>query len=387
MELEFDKEIDALMRKGLTGRGVMAGDTPKDHLDADELSAFAENTMPDRTRAVYMRHLADCDECRKILSNLIFLNAEAEPERSAAAVVSETDANIPWYRRLFIFPNLAYVMGGLVVVFGGLLAVSVFQSGNGRDSTAVSQITDDQYPSASKAAEDLGSSAPSSNSANAASNTFTFNQNSLAASNTATSSTPEISLGQGSALSSRIDENAIEEKKNEETGKGGEREADVQPSAAAPAPPPAKSLPINGRKVDDLRLQAPLSDKPASMAKDQVSPDGGSAGLIKTDENAQKMKQAASARDAELAKETNVARKMSRSESNLPDNTSRRVGGKDFRSRNGAWYDSAYRGQATTNVGRGTEDYRKLDRGLRNIAESLDGVVVVVWKEKAFRIQ
>ena len=77
MELEFDKEIDALIR----GRGVSAGDSPpKGHLDADEISAFAENALPERTRTLHMAHIADCDRCRKILSNLIALNAEAEPQ-------------------------------------------------------------------------------------------------------------------------------------------------------------------------------------------------------------------------------------------------------------------------------------------------------------------
>ena len=65
----------------------------------------------------------------------------------------------------------------------------------------------------------------------------------------------------------------------------------------------------------------------------------------------------------------------------------RKVGGKTFDNRNGAWYDSAYRGQTTTNYRRGTDEYKKLDRGLRNIADTIGGTVVVVWKEKAYRIQ
>ena len=65
----------------------------------------------------------------------------------------------------------------------------------------------------------------------------------------------------------------------------------------------------------------------------------------------------------------------------------RRVGGKTFRNTDGAWYDSAYRGQPTTNVARGTEDFKKLDSGVRSIANELSGVVIVVWKDKAFRIQ
>lgn len=65
----------------------------------------------------------------------------------------------------------------------------------------------------------------------------------------------------------------------------------------------------------------------------------------------------------------------------------RTVSGKTFNKRDGAWYDSAYRGQATVNVRRGTDEFKKLDGGLRNIAITLGGTVVVVWKEKTYRIQ
>jgi hypothetical protein len=95
MELEFDKEIDALMRKG----GVSVGGSPAGgHLDADEISAFAENAMPERSRALYLGHFAECDRCRKILSNLIALNAEAEPEKAAAAIPlsAPTASETPW---------------------------------------------------------------------------------------------------------------------------------------------------------------------------------------------------------------------------------------------------------------------------------------------------
>ncbi len=64
-----------------------------------------------------------------------------------------------------------------------------------------------------------------------------------------------------------------------------------------------------------------------------------------------------------------------------------RVGRKSFNNRDGVWYDSAYHGQATTNVRRSTPEYNKLDSGLRNIANTLGGTVVVVWKSKAYRIQ
>ena len=105
------------------------GDTAKPHLDADEIAAFAENALPERLRQPYMAHFAECEGCRKTLSSVILLNSEAGTDAaSAVAAPVVTAGAIPWYRKLFLFPNLAYVLGGLVVVFSGFLAVSVLRN-------------------------------------------------------------------------------------------------------------------------------------------------------------------------------------------------------------------------------------------------------------------
>src|SRR5690606_8901335 len=88
----------------------------------------------ERVRAVHMEHLADCGNCRKILSGLIALNADAEPveDRIAAPSVVPVTAVVPWYRRLLL-PNLAYVMGGLVLIFGGLITIQLLRSSTGNE--------------------------------------------------------------------------------------------------------------------------------------------------------------------------------------------------------------------------------------------------------------
>src|SRR4030095_2682064 len=156
MEVDFDKEMDALLRRALD-RGVLVGDKPKVHLDADAIAAFAENAVPEKSRIIYTQHLAECDPCRKTLSNLITLNAAAEPELAAAAPVV---ASVPWYRKLFAAPNLAYVMGGLVLVFGGLLWFIVLQSSFTSDGTSVSQVQEpESFQNAPARAEGSSSSA------------------------------------------------------------------------------------------------------------------------------------------------------------------------------------------------------------------------------------
>jgi hypothetical protein len=144
MNLDFDNEIDALLRKAHRDGPVFVGDLKASrHLDADEISAFAENAMPEKSRALYTAHLADCDRCRKILSNLLMMNAEAAPVAAASpAVITIAERNLPWYSRLFMFPNLAYLMGSLVIVFGGLIAGTIIQNTKMGNSAALQPATE-----------------------------------------------------------------------------------------------------------------------------------------------------------------------------------------------------------------------------------------------------
>jgi len=69
----------------------------------------------------------------------------------------------------------------------------------------------------------------------------------------------------------------------------------------------------------------------------------------------------------------------------------RSVGGHRFRRQGGAWIDMTYNSSMrTTNVARGSEQYRALiadEPELRRIADQLGGEVVVVWKNRAYRIR
>ena len=69
----------------------------------------------------------------------------------------------------------------------------------------------------------------------------------------------------------------------------------------------------------------------------------------------------------------------------------RTVMGRHFRREGDAWVDTAYQSsRATIRVTRGSEQFRSLvadEPGIRSISEQLSGVVVVVWKGRAYRIQ
>ena len=94
MEFEFDKEMDALLRKAAKSGLANAGAVDS-HLDADEISMFAENAMLDAARSQAISHMADCGRCRTILSNVAVLNAEAENDTAVTPdvlITTETAA-------------------------------------------------------------------------------------------------------------------------------------------------------------------------------------------------------------------------------------------------------------------------------------------------------
>ena len=374
MEAEFDKEIDALMRGGLSGRSS-GGAVSGDHLAADELAAFAENALPGPARQQFARHLADCDRCRKILSGLIAMNADAEPSASAAAVTAPAPASsaAPWYRRLLLFPNLAYLMGGLVLVFGGLLTYSVLRQGT--DGAASIARSEDQLESAASRPEP---NSANSAAANTASNSdgYAFdlppagkNQNASARANTANTASSPLSVG-----------STLAERKEPGRSEGLVADgAENQPRAAAPAAP-AKSLappPVTTtdavRDKDLLQMRAGAT----APAEREKKADAGVA-----NESRQTVDE-----DAKRSGSVTLQKLEPKAKARPRVPTSRQIDGKQFNYRNGVWYDADYNSQKTTNVRRGTAEFGKLDAGLRSIAGKLSGTIVVVWNARAYRIQ
>jgi hypothetical protein len=395
MELEFDKEIDSLLRKtGGADRGVLVGDKPADkpklHLDADEFSAFAENVLPTKARALHMAHLADCDRCRRILTGLISLNAESVDESVGAPAIVPVASVEPWYRRLLL-PNLAYVMGGLVLIFGGLITFSLLQSSVGENATisqSVANTTSARGPM--EVADEMQSTEMTSNSnaASAVANKPLINSNAAASD----SSLSANSAPSGSTLGQAKERDAVPA--DDDRAKLAIDGADAKAPAAAPAaaaPPPPAAKPeaneaITSKAAEPSREEAKA--RSVSEKKKDVEDEKADTALA-----ARQVEDVARSQAGGVAKSTpGPSRNTRQNFPNRADNTyemyeEKRLGGRTFQRRDNVWYDRAYRGQATKNVRRNTDEYRELDSGLRLIAESLNGVVVVVWEKKAYRIQ
>jgi hypothetical protein len=65
----------------------------------------------------------------------------------------------------------------------------------------------------------------------------------------------------------------------------------------------------------------------------------------------------------------------------------RSVGGRKFRKQGASWIDLKFKtSMSLRTITRGSDEFASLDSGLRSIASQLSGEIIVVWKNKAYRI-
>src|SRR5712691_7881867 len=123
-----DSQIDVLLKR--YGRNAKSG-AAVEHLDADELNAFAERSMPAAARSRYVSHLADCDDCRKLATQL---SIAAGATASAGAESIETASGSSWQKLASFFapPMLRYAAFAAVLVVA--VGVTFLALRNQRDS-------------------------------------------------------------------------------------------------------------------------------------------------------------------------------------------------------------------------------------------------------------
>ena len=356
MELDFDKEIDALLRRSGSRAGpdapVTAASAAITHLDADEIAALAENVVPAPKRLIYVGHLADCSQCRRKLAFALSFQAEGVDDGIRDAAPAKVEST-PSYRSLFSAPGLAAAFGALILVLGSSLIYTTLRD---RDGVNVAQVFDTDAASnanSNQAAASANVAFPSPANANAdtAANSV---------SNSMSAAVPQSPTASGRADTAANTNAAL---KKESFSVDGMARSAIRPADAAP-PPPTVS-------VTDSMAGAPIPES-ARKADDRDA-------LLASP----KQKSGPSRNQAQSQVQQNSTNNLLRVE----PSSSRRISGRTFNRRDGVWYDAAFNGQPTTDVRRGTDAFRKLDGTLRNIANSLDGVVVVVWKARAYRIQ
>ncbi|REJ77479.1 MAG: hypothetical protein DWQ47_13965 [Acidobacteria bacterium] len=358
-----DIEIDGLLRR-LAKQERESATSAEGHIDADEISVFAENALPEKAKTRVMSHLADCDRCRTILSNLIVLRREDRAEEPETQTGAAASIEVPWYNKLFSIRNVAAAMGVLVLALGGFFVITLISDLAG-DGQFASLSDSNSAPAAEDVAADpFGGEAANSNIAVAESNT--------------SSPGSEAPLAESEARDGK-----------NELGR-------VVSPAESPLPGDRQTERDEGGKDDDRmddNVDARKKSEPAAVAEQRPTAAGNRVASSPPPPVARRPERVTPKADASVAE---AAKQRANERADLDvtgvaaeekESTIRmRVENKDFERRNGVWYDSAYTGQRTTNVRRATAEYRSLESGLRKITDKLKGTVVVVWKSKAYRI-
>lgn len=380
MEFEFDKEMDSLLRQTAKGGNVFAAENPNsEHIDADEISMFAENALPEKAKPYFMKHLADCGRCRMILSNTILLNSEAEMENAASISVEEIKAEtvavsseIPWYKNFFSTKNLAFGMGTLALIFAVGIGFIVLRNANKSMTSEVAQAnTNVNIATADKSSSDEMSESAEADMANSNATSMDANLSNVESNaETATTSPNQLSDNKQSA------NNELEKDASRNLVETSERKDEKRDAPKAKTPP-----------VDDENITADVSSQ-EKIQNDESRNRSQNDGIARK-QSAPPPPPMMSRRSEPMPQESAKKQESDedKSSNSMMSAPSRKINGKTFTRKNGVWYDSAYKGQATTNVRRGTDQYKNLDSGLRSIGNQLGGTVVVVWKEKAYRIQ
>ncbi len=391
MEIEFDKEIDAILRSA--AKGSQSVELSSEHLDADEISLFAENVLPANARVKALEHLADCNRCRKILVEISAFVTDETP--SEIVHIIETKTEIPWYKKLFAFPNLAYSLGALCVLFVGIIGFTVFQSKNSlNDMASVSEkpqnskgaSSDGQEATKEVLTQNSNSAVSASNATNAVANTVanTANQPSLpkdVTPNSAIAANTTQVLPQTSPTAPVLNQTNIAPKSQPLERLRAKEETFATPTAEAlPTQKPVENITAGASTGNDG-----IADKSVAENKsdDERKLKSASDSAVKTEIDEDVTRSSAPVKPSVPLRLPEAKRRVAKDN----QSESKQVSGKTFRKIGGTWFDSAYGSQPQTNVSRSSADYKKLDSGLQNIGNSLGGTVIVVWNGKAYKIQ
>jgi len=397
-----DAEIDVLMRRFA---GHARGNAAPEHLDADELNAFAEGSLPPAARARYVSHLADCDNCRKLASQLA-MSAGAVANSEPAKSIQAEQAS--WSQRLAVFfapRNLRYAAFAMVLIAAGGVVFLVTRRPN--ETALVAR--NDQANQTSIIAE---------------------KQNASVAQPSVSTETQTVTTREALAPGD------VERRRDE---------SKVAATSAPPPKPPAESTSSTlaaEKSAEPATAKAPSyappppgeSQQVASQSRGQQNVGGVFGGPRKTESQVDNYRlkdqtEATAARDRQNTDESNrialnqpapSARRVSEDKRSGPsrnmdnmvttgremrveapkkqsaevekskeeESETRSVGGRKFQRRGSAWVDQKFKSSMSVrNVSRGSEEFGALDSGLRSIAQQLGGEILVVWKGKAYRIR
>jgi len=381
MRQEPNNGIDLLLRQMGRRDESLLPELDGQHLDADELNSYVANALPAAARARYTRHLADCSSCRKIVATLSASEGVVAAKQPATVVAPSGLKS--FLASLFSPMVLRYAVPALGVIIVAVIGIVVLRQE--RQGAFVAQVDETQTKSMPDRPAALAT--PTAPSANEAS--------------------PAINELRSSEAPGRITTDSAKD------APAPAPTAEAQPLVAGAAPPPAKVVPAGEadqqkeaekKKTETADENAPPRDarradeavKQEARKYDAMASAPAAVPGNKAPEPAGAKTESGAARGAGTGAVANFSREeedRSRQkllEKDAKDTETQTAGGRTFRKRGDVWIDTAYSYQATTNVARGSEQYRALvadEPGIHTIAETLKSEFIVVWKGRAYRIR
>lgn len=414
MKQANNNEMDLLLRslarpqkdRSLLTNSLLEDQTDSPHLDADELSAYAERTLPAATRARYTMHLADCAQCRKIVAELapvVAASTREHGEDQAATSLWQT------VRHFFSWPVLRFAVPALSLLAFVVVGLVMFRDWSGGLSARRAAA-----PQADEIAQNQPAQTPQAET-DAQKGTAVFDSNSTLDAEHQAKAKPEARTGAAKTDATTPAE-APAVNLSKDAG-----EAKPAPTVAQPtyAPEPAGApAPKTQDRVAEVRRETAAQTEAAarpqsSAARDQRTDTTGfqtSGDRAKEEERARanaeirakaKDKQAEADKVDTDAPAQNRAAKLHTLQAGRGEGAGKKeddeaaevrsVAGRRFLRKGGMWVDSAYKsGISLTHVARGSEQYRGLiadEPAIRTVAEQLQGEVILIWKGRGYRIR
>ena len=392
MKQETHNEMDLLLRR--LGRrhetSISDGNGDVEHLDADELSAYAENVLPAAARMRYTEHLTECTRCRELIVQL-------SSSAGVVPVVETTRVPQPSALRKFLASLfspmvLRYAVPALGLILVAAIGLFVLQQKKSEvgsiaqnvEAPTSTSITTTNSPEPVQPARGLTDQSKEQAAAGKSAQSSGSPSNQPAA---AAPVAPTVGDTSQQAIAKQEAQPVVTEAPApapkpatttyDESKRPAEAEArkETSPDRYANEPPPpqktVEAAKVEDRKKADAEIAKARSDSSADKAQ--------SFGVASVQGGAAAKRSRAQRDDDTVEKDKNDA------------GETRTVAGRKFRKQGNSWIDIAYSSvRVTTNLSRGSEQYRALiadEPGIKTIADQLDGEVVVVWKGRAYRIQ
>ncbi len=391
MKQAKNNEVDLLLRslarqrdKSGSENGLSLGDRAEgfsEHLDADELNSYAEGVVPDPARGRYLEHLADCESCRRIVVDL----SQAAGATARYEVAQPQSGSSFWQKILALFSPAVLRFGVPALVLTaviGIAFVALLQQRRG-ELVAMRSENDQRLATAPVTNNEAVNPAPSATVPPASGLAETEALRPAEERKLQDKQSPvakEVTAPTDSAL-------AKDGLSAGERGRTGTDLITSQPYApepkadAAPPPPVAAGAAQKSAEVAEVRREKREDQdrsRDAFQNQDEEHGPSRSRNNVQTPANQRAM--------GSLSGRGPNAEKKKAGEIET-----RSISGRRFTREDNAWVDTDYSSpRATTVVKRGSEQFRTLiadEPGIRAIADQLSGVVIVVWKHRAYRIQ